>query len=490
MKMCLIAASKKKPVARNSEADAVQEVANLILQQLDRGASFEDLELQTLEILRKVGREIVREELEKRNPDTKVTQFGGQLVRLALTSEKEYLSLFGTVQVRRSLYRTPGRNAATICPLEIAAGMVDAFWLPGAARLGAVAMADLSAHDAHRLFREIGLMCPSASSLGRLPTALSHLWEEHRELHEAMLHETRTIPSQAVAVCASVDGVMAPMKDKAAQRQVKRESAGKHGSGPSGYREIGCGTVSFHDDKGERLDTIYHGRMPEAKKATLHQQLEAEMLGIAAARPHLRRVFLADGAEINWQIARSIEAAVKAQCEVAETPYSAAVDIVDYYHACEHLKRALDAVFGEGTTQGKVEFQKLKAKLKESDQGVELVINALRYRSRISKNNSRLEAEVTYFRNQRARMDYAVYLRANLPIASGVVEAACKTLVTQRMKRSGMAWGQAGGQAILSLRSWLRSETFDAAWQIITGRLKFSSSPTLTYAEPRLLRAA
>ena len=56
-----------------------------------------------------------------------------------------------------------------------------------------------------------------------------------------------------------------------------------------------------------------------------------------------------------------------------------------------------------------------------------------------------------YFRRNRQRMDYAEAAQRGLPIGSGVVEAACKTLVTERLKRSGMRWREAGGQAILTL---------------------------------------
>ena len=64
-------------------------------------------------------------------------------------------------------------------------------------------------------------------------------------------------------------------------------------------------------------------------------------------------------------------------------------------------------------------------------------------------------------------MQYATYQRQHLPIASGVVEAACKTLVTQRLKGSGMAWTMAGGQAILTLRSLLQSGRWAKAWPLL-----------------------
>jgi hypothetical protein len=64
-------------------------------------------------------------------------------------------------------------------------------------------------------------------------------------------------------------------------------------------------------------------------------------------------------------------------------------------------------------------------------------------------------------------MRYAQYIRNGWPIASGVMEAACKTLVTQRFKQSGMAWSLAGGQAILTLRSLIQSDRWQPAWDLL-----------------------
>jgi hypothetical protein len=58
-------------------------------------------------------------------------------------------------------------------------------------------------------------------------------------------------------------------------------------------------------------------------------------------------------------------------------------------------------------------------------------------------------------------MAYAEMKVQGLPIGTGVTEPACKTLVAQRFKQSGMRWGHEGGQAILNLRGWAQSERFD-----------------------------
>jgi len=203
--------------------------------------------------------------------------------------------------------------------------------------------------------------------------------------------------------------------------------------------------------------------MPESKKVTLQQQVEAEAASILALRPDLLRVHLADGAKDNWRLMHDIEANLPA-------PSQAPIEIVDFYHACEHLKNGCDAAWGESTQQSMDYFGRLKTWLKERDDGAERVIRILRFQCSLAKGNrrKRLEAELTYFRNQQARMHYAEYIRLCLPIASGVMEASCKTLVTQRLKRSGMAWTNAGGQAILTLRSLIQSDRWASAWNLLS----------------------
>jgi hypothetical protein len=324
-------------------------------------------------------------------------------------------------------------------------------------------MAQLTSRESEALFAELEGMRPSRASLDRLSKTLSPHWETHRQEWETALRTQETVPTEAAVMAVSVDGVMIPMKDGAAERRAKQAEAGKHASGPTGNQEVGCGTVVLYDAAGERLQTVRYGRMPESKKVTLQQELYAEVSSIVALRPDLRRVYLADGAKDNWRLLSEIEQALN-------LPSPPSMHIVDFYHACEHLKKGCDAAWGESTPRGKAEFERLKTLLKEAEGGADQVIRVLKYqrgRARGTKRR-RLEAELTYFRNQRPHMDYATYVRQGLPIASGVIEAACKTLVTQRLKRSGMAWRQPGGQAILTLRSLIQSDRWRAAWDLLS----------------------
>ena len=89
-----------------------------------------------------------------------------------------------------------------------------------------------------------------------------------------------------------------------------------------------------------------------------------------------------------------------------------------------------------------------------------------REKERLEQENVRLRRE-----NQRERMDYAHYQELGLPIGSGVVEAACKTLAAQRLKLSGMSWGD-GVQGILTIRSLQQSGRWERAWPLLASAFR------------------
>jgi len=407
-------------------------------------------------------------------------EVGGTIYREVMTSPETYLTVAGPVKVDRHLYRAAGRSSKSICPLELRAGIIAGSFTPRAARQAAFITAHLTPGESEDAFDELGGMQPSRSHLDRLPKAISPRWEAHRLDWEAAIRAQETVPAEAAVLALSVDGVMAPMKG--GHNPVHRAQPGKHASGPTGNREVGCGTVVLYDAEGVRLQTIRYGRMPESNKTSLQHQLQAETASILALRPALVRVRLADGAKDNWRLLADVERTLPA-------PPQPSLEIVDFYHACEHLKRGCDAAWSESTAYGKAEFVRLKTLLKEADDGADLVIRVLKYQHGCANGRKRklLQTELTYFRNQKPRMHYADYLRRGLPIASGVMEAACKTLVTQRMKRSGMAWTLAGGQAILTLRSLIQSQRWSAAWPLLSAA--FRQTVSVRSPQPALAEA-
>jgi len=251
------------------------------------------------------------------------------------------------------------------------------------------------------------------------------------------------------------------------EKRAKAKEEGKRTRGPAGFQEASCGTLSLHDKDGERLKTVYYGRMPETKKGVLSDQLDREAASLLGARPELKVVLLADGAKENWRILGGI--VEKCLSDGILTEDSNIYEITDFYHACEHLKIVTDLYYGENSLASRCCFEKLKIILEEEEDGVSRVIRKIMYFRNRSRRHRRkkLTTELNYFRKRKASMNYAEFAKLNLPIASGVVEAACKTLVTQRLKRSGMRWTIKGGQSVLSLRSLLKSDRWDSGWGLI-----------------------
>jgi len=443
-------------------------------QERETAPDFERFERELHEHVMALERDLLADELKHYDVSADEISVEGVSYRPSVESTQTYISAAGAIEVSRHLYRPSGRSSKSICPLELQAGIIAGLWTPRAARQGAFAMAHLTPRESATLFEEIGGMAPSASSLDRLPKTLSTRYEGRREVWEDSLRASETVPEEAAILAVSLDGVMAPMAkaeiDAEGAMEAVAPEAGGDGSGQSStkrhYREASCGTVSLYDADGQRLSTIRYGRMPESKKVTLCAQLEAECQSMMALRPDLQVVKLADGAEENWRFLEHLDLGLdEAQAAQVET-----VSITDFYHAAEHLKQACDLIWGAGSVASKVEFARLRELLKEDEQGVNKVISRLRYRARGQRGQKRdaLEQEIAYFHNQRHRMAYAAYRQAKWPIGSGVVEAACKTLVSSRLKRSGMRWTRAGGQAILTLRSVIQSGRWRRAWSLIS----------------------
>ena len=222
--------------------------------------------------------------------------------------------------------------------------------------------------------------------------------------------------------------------------------------GPAGYREVGCATFSFCDDKGELLGAVRMARAPKANKRTLKTTLAAELCAVMRKQPALQVVKLADGVDDNWTF--------------LSNALPDGDEALDFFHATEHLHAAITAAYGDGTRETRQRFDQLREVLRDDHGGGECVIRALDHLRNRFPRRDEIRRCAAHFRKHRRRMNYAVLVARGLPIGSGVVEAARKTLVAQRLQLSGMRWGN-GAQAILTARGWNQSERFDQAWALL-----------------------
>jgi hypothetical protein len=141
--------------------------------------------------------------------------------------------------------------------------------------------------------------------------------------------------------------------------------------------------------------------------------------------------------------------------------------ILDIIHASEYLWEVGTALYGE---KGEQRVAWVEAKLYALlDSKVGYLIGGLkqiRTKNHLQPHQEKaLDKTITYFENHRHMMDYATYLEKGYPIATGVIEGTCGSLVKDRMEHSGMRWSLAGAQAILVQRAVVQNGDWEDFWQ-------------------------
>lgn len=167
-----------------------------------------------------------------------------------------------------------------------------------------------------------------------------------------------------------------------------------------------------------------------------------EFLYLEAVRRGLRDagtvVFVADGAVWIWNL-------------VAHH-FPDAVEIVDWYHAIEHLWEVANASYGQGSRRAKNWVKRNKARLMED--GADRVISSLKQWKPKTEDHVKVKREnLHYFTTNAHRMLYATFRENGYCIGSGSVESACKQYGQGRLKQAGMRWKKPGIEAIAHLRS-------------------------------------
>jgi hypothetical protein len=159
-----------------------------------------------------------------------------------------------------------------------------------------------------------------------------------------------------------------------------------------------------------------------------------------------RRAVLGDGAKWIWNL--------------ADEHFPDAVQIVDRFHAKQHLSDVAKSIYGAGSDLAK---QWARERHDELDAGdIDAVLDALRVHS---PKDDEARKCIDYVEGNRARMRYPVFRAAGLCTSTGVVEAGCKVVIGTRCKRAGMHWSVAGANAIIALRSCKLSGRFEQFWE-------------------------
>jgi hypothetical protein len=413
--------------------------------------------------------------------DAETIDLAGVTHRYKLDSEKEFLTPGGMLKLTRRIYQ-PDTGGKCHIPLDAAWGMEGQFATIEVRDAALYAIALGTPKEAETLLAKCALFQPSATAIKRMAKQMGQ-WLEEQE--DEVLTEIRTeesIPKAVRVLCASMDGVNVllsePGKKMGRPNERPHEDASRKTLSPTCYKNAMVGSVSFYGEVPEgktspkRLASRYAARMPEDRAPTLKAKFEQELQQTESRlSDDVARIALCDGARSLWTYIDD------------NSRYDDYEKLVDYHHAAEHLSKAAEAVFGKGSRKAQNWYDQYCTKLKGEDDGAARVLRSLDYYERTAKlSKSRrkaLDAERTFFTRNEHRMAYARFRRHGWPIGSGPVEAACKSVVKTRLCRSGMRWSRSGGQHILSLRTYVKSDRWDAMWNQYK-RIERSRSPCNT----------
>jgi hypothetical protein len=410
-----------KIITRNGNELTIQVTIKLI-------GSLLEMENTILDSCNEIGRLATTEALQKFDTDGSPIKLGETKMTARGKDNKTYQTPYGSVQLERYVYQT-SKGGRIYCPLEYNARIIQGA-TPKFAQQIAHKYANMNApavcrdleENHHRKIAHSYLQDVS-DWVGGIAQAKEELWEYAIPL----LNEAIT------TVVVSLDGAYVLMRD-------------------DGYREAMVGNISLYEVTGKRLHTVYIGEAPEYGKGSFFQRLEKEIATVKNHYPDALYLGIADGAKNNWSF---LEQHTSRQ-------------LLDFFHVTEYLANVSYAAYPGKTDKPKrtIWLNERCKQLKREPGAVETLISEM---EKLAQKNSltksikeNLQAALTYFKNHRQMMDYAMHIEKNLPIGSGVTEAACKTLVKQRLCGSGMRWKDQGAKVILSLRALVQSK---GRWQ-------------------------
>jgi len=205
------------------------------------------------------------------------------------------------------------------------------------------------------------------------------------------------------------------------------------------------------------LGTVYLAFAPELGQAQMTERLTALLREVLRGweGPLPRLTYVTDAGESETQYYRRVLSNMAHPRTGEKLQW---IRVVDYYHASQRIWTMAEALFGKDNDAGRAWARRMCRLLKKPGGPFRVLHSAaaLRKQPKRRKMSATRAAEFRkayqYIRRRTKFMQYHEYKRLNLPIGSGVTEAACKTIVTQRLKLSGMRWTKRGAQTILNLR--------------------------------------
>jgi len=355
--------------------------------------------------------------------DGSAIEMAGSVMRTKGEQPKAYQTPYGEVVVHRHVYQRSG-GGKTYCPLEREARIIITS-TPLFAKQVSSKLAYGPARDVQRDLGENHRRSVAVSYIQRVSEAVASIIEAKEE---SWNYAPPKLDVEIKSVAIGLDGTCMLLCD-------------------TGWREAMVGTISLYDALGERQHTIYIGATPEYGKAIFLERLEREIQRTKAHYPQATYIGIADGAASNWQFL---------------TPHTSE-QVLDFYHATGYLGAVAVALYPDSLPQQKQWLDQSCHRLKHENGAATQLYQQMLELSQSRKHSKSIQdnlaAAVTYFHNHLHQMNYAFYRDKHYPIGSGVTEAACKTVIKQRLCCSGMRWKETGAAVVLSLRTLVLTPT-------------------------------
>ena len=347
-------------------------------------------------------------------------------------------SLFGDIPLVRNYYHRPAEGRGRF-PLDEALGLIDGY-TPGVASLIGRCAAEHPFHGAEESFRAYTGLTVNARQFPRLAEHIGPLAERFLRANRPSGED------RPPRVYVATDGTGAPLRHE--------ELKGRKGRQPDGTaqtHEIKVGAIfTQHPVAGQKpwrdLDSNTYVATTQ-RVAPFGQMMRAEFCR-RFPNPPAEVAFLGDGAAWNWELQRIF--------------FPMALGIVDFYHAAEHVSGVVDLVEDRHSPSGRKRRRRWVKLLLRGR--LDVFLDEARSAFPPDKTEAGAKA-LDYFEKNRDRMRYRYFRDQGYFIGSGVVEAACKTVVGQRFKGSGMHWSEQGLSHILSIRTALLSRRYDEFWR-------------------------
>jgi hypothetical protein len=407
----------------------------------------------------------------------------GPYTRLNKKTPQNVWTLFGQIRLQRIGYRSTDKTGdATIFPLALSMGLVHgatpALAERAARLLGATGMTQ--SQTLQRLREDHGVGW-GVKKLRQVSAVVSVAMAEQR--HEAQAAKLLDWLEQAAAsrgqhkpvLSVGRDGITLPLRSK----------GGQH------FEVATTGTVSVLDRRGRRLGTVYLAHTPEPGQKTMSSQLTRLLRDVLKRwqDPLPRLCYVTDAGDNETSYYEKTLRRMKHPHTGKKLEW---IRVVDYYHASQRIWKMAEALFGQGprTTSWARKMQKLLKK----PGGVNRVLHSaanLRALQRLGGTRLRdFKKAYRYLRGRMRYLRYAEYRAMGLPLGSGVTEAACKIVYTQRLKLSGMGWREPGAQTILNLRVLQLSGVWQPAYERVLSQFEEAQVPGQPYAAAREAKKA